>query len=286
MKLDFFKLDGAGNDFVGLDFRARSLPGPAELSRMARLLTHRQKGVGGDGLLCLLPCDQAHFRMLYLNADGSIGEMCGNGARCAVVFAHHLGIAPAEGIRFETDAGPYEAAVIPGGARIRFPDLAEKPRTVALEGPGRPAAAVEFLRCGVPHAVVTVKEGLEHLGVEEDGRAIRQDPAFAPAGTNANFVQVVGEGSLRLRTYERGVEAETLACGTGAVASCCVHAHGAGAQGVLHYTVVPTGGEALTVELTVTAAGFEDVFLGGPARLVFRGEAAIDTGHGHLYFPA
>lgn len=284
MKLDFFKLDGAGNDFVGLDFRARPLPGSRDLAMMTRLLSHRQRGVGADGVLCLLPAAsrEAHFRMVYLNADGSVGEMCGNGARCAVVFARHLGMTPGEGIRFETDAGVYEAGIVPGGARIRFPDLAETPRTIALQGPRPPFGSVQFLLCGVPHAVTYVEDGLEALDVAGHGRAVRHDPAFAPAGTNANFARMAEEGRILLRTYERGVEAETLACGTGAVAACCVRAHAEGLRGPVRYTVVPTGGEPLVVELNATDSGFHDVFLTGPARIVYRGETHLDGKQGRL----
>jgi diaminopimelate epimerase len=280
MKLHFFKLDGAGNDFVGLDFRTAPLPPTGDLGDLARRLCHRQRGVGADGVLCILPPQTGgfHFRMLYLNADGSVGEMCGNGARCAVVLAHHLGMTPEEGILFDTDAGPHRADLAPGGSAVHFPDIPALPRRENLLGVARPVETALFLTCGVPHAVVFVDDDLDMIDVVADGRAMRHDPAFAPAGTNANFARETSPGHLDLRTYERGVEVETLACGTGSVATCACRAHLNGILGPSKWTVVPTGGEALSITLNATDTGFTNITLAGPARIVFTGEFPL-AGH-------
>lgn len=273
MKLDFLKLDGAGNDFVGLDFSKRDFPQDSEFSGIIRAVCHRQHGIGADGILVIRPPKSAatHFTMIYYNADGSRGEMCGNGARCAVVLANHLGMTPATGIRFDTDAGIYTAELVEGGSCIGFPDLGELPREIHPTGPARPVERLDFLTCGVPHAVCFVEEDLDLLDVEESGRALRHDPAFGPAGTNVNFAMARGEGTIHVRTYERGVEGETLACGTGSVATVCCHVTRMGLTGTQKWQVVPTGGQALTISVLPTETGFKEITLAGPARIVFQG---------------
>ncbi|MCC5877832.1 MAG: diaminopimelate epimerase [Candidatus Sumerlaeia bacterium] len=277
MKLDFHKLDGAGNDFVGLDMRLNGLPTPTEMARLVRRLCHRQHGVGADGVLAILPpsSEKSHFVMAYFNADGSRGEMCGNGARCAVVLAHHLGMTPSDEIHFETDAGPYSADLVEGGARIAFPDIGVLPREVSLTGSARPVEKADFLLCGVPHAIVFVEEDLDLVEVDQCGRATRHDPAFAPAGTNVNFAQVREPGTIHVRTYERGVEAETLACGTGSVATVCCHVWKKNLMGPQDWDVIPTGGEALNITLESTGSGFQNITLAGPARIVFQGSGTF-----------
>jgi diaminopimelate epimerase len=283
MELAFYKLDGAGNDFVGIDARRLGRWTDERIGRLARLLCHRHHGVGADGILVILPVEQAAgaaFRMQYVNADGSIGGMCGNGARCAAVLAYHLGAAPAA-MTFETDAGLYEATIVEGGARLRFPDLPALPVERRLLGTAAPLPAMDFLLCGVPHAVAFV-EDLDLFPVAEAGRAVRHDPAFAPAGTNANFAEVQPDGTIRLRTYERGVEAETLACGTGSVATCCTHAARSGLRGDCRFTVIPTGGQSLGVEFHAGPGGYTSIHLTGPARLAFTGRARVDLDAGLL----
>lgn len=277
MKLDFHKLDGAGNDFVGLDLRDTGLKDPPEMAPLVRRLCHRQRGVGADGVIAILPppSGSAHFVMVYFNADGSRGEMCGNGARCAVVLAHHLGMTPTEEIQFETDAGSYRAELVAGGSRIWFPDIDDLPREVSLTGTARPVGKADFLLCGVPHAVIFVEEDLDLLEVYEAGRAIRHDPAFSPAGTNVNFAQLVGGDTIHVRTYERGVEVETLACGTGSVATVCCHVRKNGLKGPQKWKVIPTGGESLQITMEATEAGFRNITLAGPARIVFTGSGTF-----------
>lgn len=273
--LEFTKLEGAGNDFVGLDWRARSIPTLEQAAALARHLCPRQRGIGADGLIFLLdpPADTpADFRMRYINADGSLGEMCGNGARCAAVFAHHAGAAP-ERMTFVTDAGLYRAQLVPGGSRIAFPDIPLLPEERTLQGPAQAGTTCDFLLAGVPHAVRFV-EDLDLLDIATLGREIRYDPAFAPAGTNANFAEERG-GILHLRTYERGVEAETLACGTGSVATACCWAARQGLHTRVTQIVIPTGGDELEIEFTATGHGFQQISLAGPARIVFEGRVEV-----------
>lgn len=272
MGLAFTKMDGAGNDFVAMDRRGLPPWDAAQLALLARTLCHRQHGVGADGVLVLsdAPSPDVDFAMRYINADGTIGEMCGNGARCMAVYAHRVGAAQ-ETMRFQTDAGVYRAAVSGEHATIDFPDIETLPEVRRTHGPLHRALAFQYLVVGVPHAVMEV-EDLDLFDVLGVGRAARHDQAFAPRGTNANFISLEGENRIRLRTYERGVEAETLACGTGSVASACCVAWSRSAHGPQRFTVVPTGGAELQIAFDAQRDGFRNVTLGGPARAVFTGE--------------
>lgn len=271
MGLAFTKMDGAGNDFVALDRRGCEPWSAEQLGALARSLCHRQHGIGADGVLVLLNATEpgVDFAMRYINADGTIGEMCGNGARCMAVFAHRVGAA-GETMRFQTDAGIYRAAVSGEHATIDFPDIDAVPERRQTHGPLHAGLAFDYLVVGVPHAVMEV-EDLDLFEVADVGRAVRHDRAFAPRGTNANFIATEGDARIHLRTYERGVEAETLACGTGSVASACCVAWSRGARGPQRYTVIPTGGAELQIAFEATESGFRSVRLGGPARAVFTG---------------
>jgi diaminopimelate epimerase len=228
------------------------------------------------------PSADFHFTMLYLNADGSIGGMCGNGARCIAVFAHHLGAAP-ERMRFMTGAGAYTGTIIPGGACIDFPDAPWLPERRTPHGPLRAVEDALFLPMGVPHAVAFVDD-LDLVDVATLGREMRYDPAFAPAGTNMNFAEMIGD-RLHVRTYERGVEAETLACGTGSVATCCCHAWSNGLRGPQRYVVVPTGGIRLGICFDARAEGFFQITLSGAATMRFRGEVEVSADLSELAAP-
>lgn len=283
MEIRFWKLEAAGNDFVGLDARdAASLPGGPS-TELIRALCDRHRGIGADGVLLLgpPPGGKAHvdFTMTYYNADGSEGEMCGNGARAMAVFAGRLAAA-GSAMAFRTGAGDYSAEVFPGGARVAFPPVEGSPREIrprtSLPVPG----PVLFLTVGVPHAVLFV-EDLGAVDVAALGRTLRHDEAFAPAGTNVNFVQERG-GELRVRTYERGVEAETLACGTGSVASAACWLHRHGRTGPVVVPVRPTGGDLLRISLERADGGghFRGILLEGPARVVFEGVIPWNGGRG------
>jgi diaminopimelate epimerase len=212
-------MNGAGNDFVVLDNRFYHFS-DEELSELAAQLCRRRVAIGADGLLALaVPTSEAsQFRMRYFNADGSLGTMCGNGARCLVRFALDAGI---EGhpLRFDSDAGVVEAREEQDGRitiYLRPPSAIDEVSLTSF-----PEAPVRLVNTGTEHAVIFVGSCLD-APVEVSGPAVRKDEALAPAGANVNFVEIAGTANLRVRTFEKGVEAETLACGTGAIAAAFV----------------------------------------------------------------
>jgi diaminopimelate epimerase len=266
--LKFTKVTGAGNDFVLIDDRDRSLP--LDPSALARLLCSRNFGVGADGVLVVLPSAKADFTMGYWNADGSTGGMCGNGGRCIARYAYERGIGGAE-MRFEAFGHMYRAAVTPLGIRLQMKVPAGFRRGIPLAR-GSEVFTADYVNTGSPHAVVFVPD-LEGIDVVGMGQWIRHHQEFAPEGVNANFVQVIDTNALRLRTYERGVEAETMACGTGSVAAALIHrSRSAGAGAV---SVQVRSGATLRIHLEspieTTAPELE-----GEAHNVFDGEALVD----------
>ncbi len=270
MKLSFCKMSGAGNDFVVADNRDRAIPEEGRRQWIERVC-RRAVSVGADGVLLIEPADgDADFRMRYYNSDGGEAESCGNGARCIARFAHHIGAAP-EQMRFETKAGLYHARVFANNeVEIGMTDPFDLRRgAVALQFDSLPAVTVDHLNTGVPHAVAWM-QNIESVDVQNLGHAIRFHPAFQPAGANANFVQVVNESTLRIRTYERGVEGETLACGTGCVAAASL----AGINGWVKPPVAvhTRGGVVLTINYDREGEAIRNVRLRGEARIVFKGE--------------
>jgi len=287
----FTKMNGAGNDFIVLDNRFLRFS-EQELAGLARLYCPRRYGVGADGLLALDPADAegADFRMRYRNADGSLATMCGNGARCLARFARRAGIEGAPGdegtrvLTFDTDAGRY-SAVVPDdeGAPVRL--AVPSPRgfgPVGLRGmPVPKASRVYGIWTGTEHAVLFVPDVTAEDVFQVGGR-IRYDEAFRPAGTNVNFVEVRDAGEaggtavVRVRTYEKGVEGETLACGTGALASALV----ARLDGRVHAdrVAVEMPGGTLTVAFRLDGDAAEDVAdltLEGPAEVVYDGTLGV-----------
>ena len=281
----FAKMDGAGNDFIVLDSRFLRFD-RAELEALARRFCPRRTGVGADGLLALDPPaagSDAHLRMRYHNADGSLGTMCGNGARCLARFAVRGGLGEPQGggaalVRMDTDGGRYEAVVAPesapgaGPVRLAVPD-ARGIGPLALADPP-PEAPAELLQAwtGTEHVVAFVPE-LDAAPVATLGPAIRHDAALAPTGANVNFAEVVGGAGatarVRARTFEKGVEAETLACGTGAVA-VALAARQTGRVAADRVEIAMPGG-TLTVAWTMGADGPTALTLEGPATLVYEG---------------
>ena len=278
----FIKMNGAGNDFVVLDNRSRQIR--LDGAAIARLCD-RHRGVGADGLLMVEPADApdaADFRMRYYNADGGEAEMCGNGARCFARFAGRLAVGengrssiPAA-LNFQTQAGLIRAQL--DGESVRL-DMSRPTDGADLGGlrlpDGRILAPAYFLNTGVPHVVALVAE-VEGTDVHTLGRAIRYHARFTPRGTNANFVQAVSRTEIVLRTYERGVEGETLACGTGATAAALVQAELNGWEGTGTIAVNVRSGDTLHVSFErIGPFQFERVTLGGPAEFVFSGEVAL-----------
>lgn len=269
MNLSFTKMNGAGNDFVMLDNRDRSLNLTGE---QIAFLCDRHRGVGADGVLAVEPAENgADFRMRYYNADGGEAEMCGNGARCFGRFASRFLSAPQPEVRFETQAGPIVAQFFGDNVRIQMSDPHSHRPPTSLSVNDRPLE-VHFLNTGVPHAVVFV-EDLQAVDVLADGAALRYHSAFAPKGTNANFAQALSANEIAIRTYERGVEGETLACGTGVCASAILHHLRTGATSPISVRVL--GGETLEVGFEKEGEQFRNVTLTGPADFVFEGSISI-----------
>jgi diaminopimelate epimerase len=269
-QLRFYKMTGSGNDFVFLD--GRSTP-PDEWSTAGiRTLCDRRTGVGGDGLVVLSPEGSLGARMVYFNADGSRAGMCGNAALCSTRLAARLGIAPADGMDLHTDTGILKTRCVGPGwaAELLLPDFA-LPEDVPL--PLEPGERW-VTRClvGVPHLVVLVDD-VAAVDVERRGRALRHDPAFAPAGVNVNFVSQwrspAGALEWRLRTYERGVEGETLACGTGTVGAAVALASRQLAE--LPVRITSWGGNVFLVAGRIEGGSAREPWLCGEGRLVFEG---------------
>ena len=264
MIVSFWKMHGAGNDFMLVD--DRGLTFPASDRAWLAAVSARRTGIGCEGIILIQPSATADFRMRFFNPDGGEVDMCGNGARCVARLAHDLGVAPA-GMRFETGAGTIRADIV--GDRVRLgmtpPHDWRLNRTLVLPDGRRPYG---FVNSGVPHVVIEAEQ-LDKVDVARIGAAVRYHADFAPKGTNANFIAVTGPRALRIRTYERGVEAETLACGTGIVAAGLV----AGRLGRVTPPVQITcsSGDILEVDYRLTADGAEDVTLLGPAAYVFTG---------------
>ena len=221
-KIEFYKVQASGNDFILLDnSKAKFKAGSAFYRKFAKRYCSRKLGIGADGVLVIQPSNKALFRMRIFNADGSEAEMCGNGARSVGLWAS---LAKKKDIKFETEAGIIEAKVKGKGHRALVKIKTSTPFGLKFDLPlkvnGR-KIKVNFVNTGVPHTVIFV-QGLEKIDVDKIGREIRFHKQFKPAGTNVNFVEIKGKNSLSVRTYERGVEAETLACGTGVLAAAII----------------------------------------------------------------
>jgi len=269
----FAKMNGSGNDFIVIDNRSRLVP-EAVLPEFTRAACRRGLGLGADGVVTIEeppPGIDVHFRWRYINADGSEGEMCGNGAMCGARFAVKQRIAPAR-CRFATMSGVVEAKVVDAERRpeVRLTMVDPSPIRPGLNLDDAPNVTVfDFVREGVPHvlAVAPDVDAFADAGrFATWGRAIRQHPELAPDGANVNLIHRIGPETIRMRTYERGVEAETLACGTGAVASALV----AVARGLVEQpvTVITSSGRPLTVSWMGEGDAVRDVRLSGEARFV------------------
>jgi diaminopimelate epimerase len=269
MTVEFTKMNGAGNDFVLIDDRERKL----KLSReQVMRLCHRQRGVGADGLFLLIPTSsgKADWAWEFYNSDGSTAEMCGNGARCFARFIARQTGASGQ-TTFETGAGVITATF--QGERVTV--SLTQPKDLRLDQLVSVASGklqAHSLNTGVPHAVIFVPDADKAM-VQELGAEIRFHQQFAPKGTNVNFVQVLGPNSIRVRTYERGVEGETLACGTGVTASALISASVHGFTSPVKVQV--QGGDVLEVSFVRKGNDFSDVKLTGPADFCFDGRIEI-----------
>ena len=269
MLLHFFKMNGAGNDFVVIDNRDLSI----SLDRdEIEYLCDRHRGVGADGLLAVEPAEKgADFKFRYYNADGGEAEMCGNGARCFGRFTSALFEETPDQVTFETIAGTLAAEIVEDNIRIAMSDPKDLTMDsgATVEGLG----TLHFVNTGVPHVVVFVDD-LAATDVVKHGAAVRYHEKFSPSGTNANFATVLEPGHISIRTYERGVEDETLACGTGMVASALMHHLLSGAESPIKVDV--KGGDTLEIGFEKSGDSiFSKVTLTGPADFVFEGDIEI-----------
>ncbi|MCM8756704.1 MAG: diaminopimelate epimerase [Candidatus Omnitrophica bacterium] len=279
-KIKFYKFQASGNDFVLID--GRKLTHQLKWRVLAKQLCRRRFGIGGDGLLLIGKSKLADFKMSIFNPDGSEAEMCGNGARCVSLWAsfQERNNLP----KFETKAGVIEAQVKskfnlnnsknfaqvkikmtePVGLRLKF--------NLSIRGKGIRA---NYINTGVPHTIIFV-EGLEKIDVENLGRVIRYHKEFSPKGTNVDFVEILKDDLIKIRTYERGVEKETLACGSGAVASAIVSTYQQELiKSKFTIKVITQGGEILKVYFIKNSDKIEDVWLEGKAYFVYKGEVEI-----------
>lgn len=252
MNISFSKYEGAGNDFILIDNRHQTI----QLSQeKISKLCHRRFGIGADGLMLLENDSESDFRMKYYNSDGLEGSMCGNGGRCIVSFAHQIGIIKQEYL-FNAVDGLHKASLSNGIVNLKMSDIEniEKHKSEW------------FLDTGSPH-VVKILDDIKTLDIDSKGKELRFDKRFGVAGTNVNFINII-EDSIYIRTYERGVEEETLACGTGAVASAIVAHHINNA--ISSFKVFASGGN-LNVSFKFKSNKYSDIWLSGPATKVFNG---------------
>jgi diaminopimelate epimerase len=273
--LEFLKMNGAANDFIMVDNRQGSILLP---SRTVAGLCDRRRGVGADGLILIEPSPGNDFFMHYYNSDGGEEVMCGNGARCAAHFAAAMGL----GIRdtmgttlhFMTGSGAIDARVTGDLVSMSMMDAREMRRQIPSDV-APTGADVHFMVVGTRHAVVPLDDvsTLTAEDVVRYGRALRHDPAFAPAGANVNFASLAPDGRMHLRTYEKGIEGETLACGTGSVASAVIFAHDGRVKSPVR--VVQHSGDELLISFEPNPGGAGRVRMEGPVRVSFRGSADL-----------
>ena len=251
--LQFHKYQGTGNDFVIIDNRKGVFN--RNDNALVKLLCDRRFGVGADGLMLLQNHSDYDFEMVYYNADGNEGSMCGNGGRCLVKFAYDISVI-GEKTTFIAVDGEHEASVVEGKVHLKMIPVNEIEHNESFD----------YMDTGSPHYVEYVTN-IQNLDVVAKGSAIRYNDRFKAIGTNVNFVEISGESQLSVRTYERGVEDETLSCGTG-VTACALSASLKGHQSPIKMKV--QGGE-LAVSFEKTSTGFDNIFLIGPAEKVFEG---------------
>ena len=266
MRIPFVKMHGAGNDFVLIDDREGAFPVER---RILASIGARRTGVGCEGIILVQKSDRLDFKMKFFNPDGSEAEMCGNGARCVAAFAREIGAASSDVMRFETLAGDVRAEIVSQPSQPSQPS-----QLVKVEMPEPKDLREDFINSGVPHKIVPVDD-LATADVAGEGRRIRYSAQFAPAGTNVDFVTYRAPHEASVRTYERGVEAETGACGTGAVAAALV---GVAQHGMAFPVAVRTvRGFELEIGGEFDGAGFHLVTLTGPVAKVFTGEIDLDS---------
>ncbi len=269
---DFTKMHGAGNDFVLIDDRSETFPIHDHI-RLAALASART-GIGCEGVILIQPSANADFRMRFFNPDGTEVEMCGNGSRCAAAFAYEIGASKSKAMTMETMTGLLDAEVLEGGLiRVWMPEPKNRNYDLHLNVDGEVIAG-NFIQVGVPHFVVEA-ESISKVDVAGLGRALRLSEQFAPGGTNVDFVQYITPKKLSMRTYERGVEAESGACGTGAMAAAVVAVETHQASLPIH--VRTSCGFDLVIDGDWRNSKSTGFTLTGPTKKVFTGEIDLDS---------
>ncbi|MFH1093144.1 MAG: diaminopimelate epimerase [Candidatus Omnitrophota bacterium] len=264
-KFDFTKMVASGNDFIVFDNRRSNLKSGSEI---AVSLCPRTTGIGADGLIFIEKSKKADFKMRIFNPDGSEAQMCGNGIRCAALYKGK------KNTRIETLAGFLNAEIRNDGIKVKMTNPKDLQLNVNLDIDGR-VYQVNYVNTGVPHAVHFV-EDLDAANVRMLGRLIRYHRQFEPEGTNVDFEKVLEQDNIGIRTYERGVEAETLACGTGSVAAALIyHCKFVQVEGTCMVNVHTKGDEILRVYFDYNNGTFENVWLKGKARIVYKGECYV-----------
>ena len=265
-------MTGAGNDFVVIDNREGLVP---DGSATAKRLCNRHWGIGADGLLLLEKSRRGAYRMMYYNADGSYGGMCGNGGRCMALFAVQHGIAPTDH-NFESLDYEYHAVVRDGSVTLSMKEPRDLKINLVLPIGGKKIPAM-YVDTGSPHVVIiarrVARKGLSEVDVVEIGRKVRNMKRFAPNGANVNFIEMNGHNSLKVRTYERGVEDETLACGTGSIAAAVAGCEAGMVKPPVK--IIPRSGKMLVVDFRKDGSGWSGTTLSGPAESLFQGEFVI-----------
>jgi len=270
-KIEFYKMSGSGNDFIIVDNRDRIVD-ETDLLNFIIKVCRRKMSVGADGFILVENTEGADFKWRFFNSDGSVAEMCGNGARCVARFAYLNGIAGSE-MSFETGAGIVEAQVAGESVKIKMTDPSDLKTDYTLELKDR-SISVSSINTGVPH-VVMVTDTLDDVEVVKMGREIRFHDMFAPAGTNVNFICPIKDDTIGVRTYERGVEDETLACGTGSVAGALIMARKMKIDAPIH--VLTRSGVNLKIYYKEKDATYQDIYLEGDARVIYRAKLFDDA---------
>ncbi|MBF0120313.1 MAG: diaminopimelate epimerase [Desulfobacterales bacterium] len=268
--ITFYKMSGSGNDFIIIDNR-NSIVSDIDLSVFAKKVCKRKMSVGADGLILLENASNVDFKWQFFNSDGSRAEMCGNGARCAARFAYINKIA-SNSMSFQTDAGIVSAYVSGDKVKIKMTDPFDLKIDFNVKIDNdmfNDILVTSSINTGVPHAVIEVTD-IEATDVFNLGRLIRYHEMFQPAGTNVNFIQFKEDNTIVIRTYERGVEDETLACGTGSVAVALISA--SKYQNKSPINVLTRSGGYLTIHFKEKDGVFSDIYLEGDARIIYKAE--------------
>ncbi|PSR05038.1 MAG: diaminopimelate epimerase [Bacteroidetes bacterium SW_11_45_7] len=265
MTIPFVKYHGTGNDFILIDNRSEWFP--EDHQTLIANLCQRRFGIGADGLICIRHHHEVAYKMVYFNADGREGSMCGNGSRCAVAFAGKLGMIKGARLSFEAYDGIHEASINTDSIAVQMADV------TAIERIGEDF----FIDTGSPH-YIQFHHDIDQMDVESKGRSIRNSAPYAEKGVNVNFVELRDNQPHKLRTYERGVEAETYSCGTGAVAAAIaaevIQKKAPQLNDISHQRLYAKGGELAVHFQFLKNDTFSDVWLEGPVQEVFSGEAA------------